>query len=126
MAQAAKHERLKQAFDTHRTQTEGQIQRLQQVFSLLDLKAEGAPCEAIQGTLAEGSEVMEKFAGRAGALAEIFDHCLRGSIMSTRRCRGSSGSTWDLGCCDADRRLAPAQRRAAGDAESGRTTPSRP
>jgi ferritin-like metal-binding protein YciE len=63
MAQAAKHERLKRAFDPHRTQTEGQIQRLQKVFSILDLKAEGAPCEAIQGILAEGSEVMEKFAG---------------------------------------------------------------
>jgi ferritin-like metal-binding protein YciE len=44
-------------------QTEGQIQRLQQVFRLLDEKAEGAPCEAIQGILAEGSKVMEEFAG---------------------------------------------------------------
>jgi ferritin-like metal-binding protein YciE len=63
MAQAAKNGRLKQAFDKHRIQTEGQFQRLQRVFSLLDQKAEGAPCEAIQGILAEGSEVMEEFAG---------------------------------------------------------------
>jgi ferritin-like metal-binding protein YciE len=63
MAQAAKNGRLKQAFDKHRIQTEGQFQRLQRVFSLLDQKAEGAPCEAIKGILAEGSEVMEEFAG---------------------------------------------------------------
>jgi ferritin-like metal-binding protein YciE len=63
MSQAAKNGRLKQAFDQHRVQTEGQIQRLQQVFSILDQKAEGAPCEAIKGILAEGSEVMEEFAG---------------------------------------------------------------
>ena len=63
MAQAAKNGRLKQAFDQHRVQTEGQIQRLEQVFSLLDQKSEDAPCEAIKGILAEGSEVMEEFAG---------------------------------------------------------------
>jgi ferritin-like metal-binding protein YciE len=68
MAQAAKHAPLKQAFDVHRTQTEGQIQRLQEVFSLVDLNAEGVPCEAIQGILAERSEVMEKF-GPTCALA---------------------------------------------------------
>jgi ferritin-like metal-binding protein YciE len=62
-------------------QTEGQIQRLQQVFSLLDEKAEGAPCEAIQGILAEGSKVMEEFAGGpaldAGlvAAAQAVEHC---------------------------------------------------
>jgi hypothetical protein len=71
MAQAAKHERLKQAFDTHRPQTEGQIQRLQQVFSLLDLKAEGAPCEAIQGILAEGSEVGEVCGAGRGTRGDL-------------------------------------------------------
>ncbi len=63
MAQTAKADRLKKAFEQHRLQTEGQIQRLEQVFSLLDQKAEGVPCEAIQGILAEGAEVMDEFAG---------------------------------------------------------------
>ena len=63
MSQAAKNDRLKQAFDQHRVQTEGQIQRLEQVFRLIDQKAEGVPCEAIKGILTEGSEVMEEFAG---------------------------------------------------------------
>ena len=43
MSQAAKNDRLKQAFDQHRLQTEGQIQRLEQVFRLIDQKAEGVP-----------------------------------------------------------------------------------
>src|SRR4051794_14008913 len=63
MSQAAQNDRLKQAFDQHRVQTEGQIERLEQVFRLVDQKAEGVPCEAIKGILAEGAEVMEEFAG---------------------------------------------------------------
>ena len=63
MAAAAQTDELKAAFETHRTQTEQQISRLEDVFALLGQKAEGVPCEAIQGILAEGREVMEEFAG---------------------------------------------------------------
>jgi len=63
MAAAAQRKELKQAFEKHRGQTEGQIGRLEQVFGLLDQKAEGVPCEAIKGILKEGREVMEEFAG---------------------------------------------------------------
>ena len=63
MAAAAQTNELKAAFETHRTQTEQQISRLEEVFALLGQKAEGVPCEAIQGILAEGREVMEEFAG---------------------------------------------------------------
>ena len=63
MAAAAQTDGLKAAFETHRTQTEQQIRRLEDVFALLGQKAEGVPCEAIQGILEEGREVMEEFAG---------------------------------------------------------------
>ena len=63
MAAAAQTDELKAAFETHRTQTEQQIRRLEDVFALLGQKAEGVPCEAIQGILEEGREVMEEFAG---------------------------------------------------------------
>jgi ferritin-like metal-binding protein YciE len=62
MEAAAKNQRLREAFATHREQTEQQIERLRQVFQALGQKAEGAPCQAIQGILAEGREVMEAFA----------------------------------------------------------------
>ena len=63
MAQAAESGDLKKAFETHRKQTEGQVQRLNQVFELIGEKPEGEPCEAIQGILKEGEEVMAEFAG---------------------------------------------------------------
>jgi ferritin-like metal-binding protein YciE len=63
MAAAAQTDELKAAFETHRTQTEQQIRRLKEVFALLDQEEAGVPCEAIQGILKEGREVMEEFAG---------------------------------------------------------------
>jgi ferritin-like metal-binding protein YciE len=63
MAQAAQSEDLKEAFQTHLEQTREQVSRLEQVFELLGEKAEGEPCEAIQGIIREGEEVMEEFRG---------------------------------------------------------------
>ena len=40
-----------------------QVQRLNDVFALLNEQAQGEPCKAIQDILAEGQEVMETFAG---------------------------------------------------------------
>ena len=63
MEQAAQSVELKKAFETHRAQTEQQVQRLNDVFALLNEQPQGEPCKAIQGILAEGQEVMEVFAG---------------------------------------------------------------
>ena len=63
MARAAGSDKLRQAFETHRSQTEQQVQRLNDVFGLLGEKPEGVPCEAIQGILTEGREVMQEFQG---------------------------------------------------------------
>jgi ferritin-like metal-binding protein YciE len=62
MGKAAESDQLREAFETHRTETEGQVQRLEQVFELMGKRASGKPCEAMQGILAEGEEVMEDFA----------------------------------------------------------------
>ena len=63
MARAAGTDKLRQAFETHRSQTEQQVQRLNDVFGLLGEKPEGVPCEAIQGILTEGREVIQEFQG---------------------------------------------------------------
>jgi ferritin-like metal-binding protein YciE len=63
MARAATSEEGKQAFLTHRDQTEGQIERLQQVFELIGKPARGKTCEAIQGILSEGEEIIEEYKG---------------------------------------------------------------
>ena len=63
MARAAQSDDLKEAFKNHREETEGQIERLQQVFELLGKPARGKTCEAIQGIIAEGEEIIEEFKG---------------------------------------------------------------
>jgi len=62
MARAATDEKLKAAFEKHRDQTEGHVERLQQVFEILGRRAQGKTCEAIEGIIAEGEEIMEEFA----------------------------------------------------------------
>jgi ferritin-like metal-binding protein YciE len=62
MAKAAESEELRLAFEKHREETEGQIERLEQVFKMLGKPARGVQCEAINGIIEEGKEVMEDFA----------------------------------------------------------------
>ena len=62
MAKAAESEELREAFQTHRDETEGQIQRLEQVFEAIGKRAQGKTCEAIQGIIEEGKEIMADFA----------------------------------------------------------------
>lgn len=73
MAKAASSPQLKAAFEKHYDETEGQIERLEQVFELLDKAARGKKCDAIEGILDEGKEIMEEYDGMpaldAGLLA---------------------------------------------------------
>jgi ferritin-like metal-binding protein YciE len=61
MKRAAQSEDLKAAFDKHKQETEGQIERLQQVFELIGKRAQGKTCDAIEGILAEGEEIMDEY-----------------------------------------------------------------
>ncbi|MBB3527060.1 ferritin-like domain-containing protein [Rhizobium sp. BK456] len=63
MARAAQAEEGKAGFLQHRDETQAQIERLDQVFELLGKPARGKTCEAIQGIIAEGEEIMEEFKG---------------------------------------------------------------
>lgn len=62
MAKGAQDAALKAAFEKHRGETEGQVDRLEQVFKIIGKTARGKKCEAIEGILAEGDEVLEEFA----------------------------------------------------------------
>ncbi|SHO66427.1 Ferritin-like metal-binding protein YciE [Pseudoxanthobacter soli DSM 19599] len=64
MARGAQSPELKAAFEQHRDETEGQIERLQQVFELLGKRAQGKTCAAIEGILEEGEEILEEFKGQ--------------------------------------------------------------
>jgi ferritin-like metal-binding protein YciE len=58
MVKAATHPDLKDAFEQHRQQTEGQIRRLEQAFKLLGVPAKGKKCEGMAGLLEEGQKIM--------------------------------------------------------------------
>jgi ferritin-like metal-binding protein YciE len=61
MVKAAQDPELKKAFTTHREETQGQIERLEQVFEMMGKRAQAKPCEAINGITAEGDETIEEF-----------------------------------------------------------------
>lgn len=61
MAKAAEDARLRQAFTQHREETQGQVDRLQQVFEQIGKRARGTTCEAIQGLIEEGDDVVGEF-----------------------------------------------------------------
>jgi ferritin-like metal-binding protein YciE len=61
MAKAASSDKLRAAFEKHHDETEGQIERLEQVFELLGKPARGKKCDAIEGILDEGKEIMEEY-----------------------------------------------------------------
>jgi ferritin-like metal-binding protein YciE len=61
MAKAANSEQLRAAFEKHVQETEGQVDRLKQVFKLLKQSPKGKTCPAILGLVEEGEEVMEDF-----------------------------------------------------------------
>jgi ferritin-like metal-binding protein YciE len=60
MAKAAHNPQLRQAFTEHREETQHQIERLQKVFELLGKRAQGVTCEAINGILEEGEELLDE------------------------------------------------------------------
>src|SRR3954471_8950331 len=73
MAKAADSEELKTAFEKHHGETEGQIERLEQVFAAIEKKPQAKTCAAIVGITDEGAEIMEEYKGSpaldAGLLA---------------------------------------------------------
>ena len=73
MAKAAQSPKLKAAFEKHLTETDGQVDRLEQVFASIDETARSKTCDAIMGILDEGKEVMSEYKGMpaldAGLLA---------------------------------------------------------
>ena len=77
MAKEAESPELKQAFETHREQTEGHVERLNEVFEQLGRPARGKTCDAILGIIDEAKEIMEEFKG-----AEALDAGLASSAQA--------------------------------------------
>lgn len=63
MAKGANSDKVSAAFEKHRDETEGQVERLEQIFDMLGKAARGKTCPAIDGIIEEGSEILEDFKG---------------------------------------------------------------
>jgi ferritin-like metal-binding protein YciE len=65
LIKAAKDEELQKALEEHRIETEGQIERLKQVFEIIGEKVAAEECEAINGILAEADGMLGDTKGSA-------------------------------------------------------------
>lgn len=97
MAKAAKHDELRSAFETHLEETQGQVQRLEQVFAMLDEKVKGKHCDGIAGIVEEGSAVMDEDFDDAtmnacliasGQRAEHYEMAAYGTLVAWARALG--------------------------------------
>lgn len=72
MAKAATNAELKEAFESHLEETEGQIERLEKIFDQLGVSySRVEKCKAMEGLVEEGKKVMEE-----GLEPEVLDAAL--------------------------------------------------
>lgn len=91
MAEKANNEELRTAFQEHLEETQNQVGRQEEIFSLLEIPVEAKKCPAIDGILEEGTEIMEEFADdealdaglvSAGQKVEHYEICSYGCMKA--------------------------------------------
>jgi ferritin-like metal-binding protein YciE len=60
LAKGTKSAELKGLFTAHLEETKGQVQRLKQVFEILEEKPTGEHCNGMEGVIKEGADALEK------------------------------------------------------------------
>jgi ferritin-like metal-binding protein YciE len=60
MAKGSNNEELSAAFQAHLEETEGQIERLEQVAKLLGTTTSGKKCKGMEGVIEEGAEALDE------------------------------------------------------------------
>jgi ferritin-like metal-binding protein YciE len=91
MAKAAQDQKLAEGFLMHADETEGHVDRLEQIFEMLGKPARGKTCDAIIGIVEEGKSIMEEFKGTialdaglvaAGQAAEHYEIARYGALRT--------------------------------------------
>lgn len=87
LAKAAENEELKAAFEQHTEETEGQIERLKEVFEAFGEEPRGKKCKGMEGLIEEGAEMIEEEAGDAALIcaaqkAEHYEIATYGSLAA--------------------------------------------
>ena len=97
LAKAATSPQLRKAFESHLEETQGQIERLEQVFELLGEKARGKHCDGIAGIVEEGKSIMEEDFDQttmdacliaAGQRAEHYEMAAYGTLVAWANAMG--------------------------------------
>ena len=97
LAKAASAPALREAFTAHLEETQGQIERLEQVFESLGEKVRGKHCDGIAGIIEEGKSIMEEdFEGdtmdacliAAGQRAEHYEMAAYGTLVAWANAMG--------------------------------------
>jgi len=97
LAKAASSPVLKEAFQSHLEETQGQVERLEQVFASLDEKARGKHCDGIAGIIEEGKSMMAEDFDEAtmdacliaaGQRAEHYEMAAYGTLVAWARVMG--------------------------------------
>jgi len=126
LAKAATSPKLRDAFATHLEETQGQIERLEQVFESLDEKARGKHCDGIEGIIEEGKSIMEEDFDdttmdacliAAGQRAEHYEMAAYGTLVAWARAMGHTEAA-DLLQRTLDEEKA-ADKKLSGLAEGG-------
>ena len=99
LAKAASNPKLRAAFEAHLEETQGHVERLEQVFESLEEKVRGKHCEGIAGIIDEGKSIMEEDFGdttmdacliAAGQRAEHYEMAAYGTLVAWAQALGHS------------------------------------
>lgn len=71
LAKAAHNPKLKAAFQKHTEETQGQIERLKQVFEMLGETPKAKTCRAMQGLVEEGLERLEEGKDKDESISDL-------------------------------------------------------
>jgi ferritin-like metal-binding protein YciE len=97
LAKASSNPKLRQAFESHLQETQGQIDRLEQVFESLGEKVRGKHCDGIAGIIEEGKSIMEEELEEttmdacliaAGQRAEHYEMAAYGTLVAWAQAMG--------------------------------------
>jgi ferritin-like metal-binding protein YciE len=97
LAKASSNPKLRQAFESHLQETQGQIDRLEQIFESLDEKVRGKHCDGIAGIIEEGKSIMDEDLDEttmdacliaAGQRAEHYEMAAYGTLVAWAQTMG--------------------------------------
>jgi ferritin-like metal-binding protein YciE len=101
LAKASSNPKLRQAFESHLEETQGHIERLEQVFESLDEKVRGKHCDGVAGIIEEGKSVMEEDFDEttmdacliaAGQRAEHYEMAAYGTLIAWAQVMGHTAA----------------------------------